>query len=387
MKQVISTENRPIKLWLDNIEANALAQAKNLANLPFVHKHVALMPDAHSGYGMPIGGVLATKGVIIPNAVGVDIGCGMCAMRTSLPDADTETLKQIMSHIRKTIPVGFDWHKNPQDEKYLPMVKKLPMIVERHYEKATQQIGSLGGGNHFIEIQHGSDGYIWVMIHSGSRNLGKQVADYYNKKAKQLNERWFSSVPASYDLAFLPIETEEAHAYMKEMNYCVEFALSNRKLMMERVQNAFKEVLKGEVQVDEVINIAHNYAAWENHYNENVLVHRKGATRARKGEVGIIPGSQGTQSYIVVGLGNPESFESCSHGAGRVMGRKQAQRELNLQEEINKLNEKGIIHGIRNQKDLDEAAGAYKNIDKVMANQEDLVKIKVRLEPLAVVKG
>ncbi len=387
MKQVISTENRPIKLWLDNIEANALAQAKNLANLPFVHKHVALMPDAHSGYGMPIGGVLATKGVIIPNAVGVDIGCGMCAMRTSLPDADTESLKQIMSHIRKTIPVGFNWHNKPQEDKYLPEVEKLPKIVERHIERATQQIGSLGGGNHFIEIQHGSDGFVWVMIHSGSRNLGKQVADYYNKKAKQLNERWFSSVPASYDLAFLPIETEEAHAYMKEMNYCVEFALANRKLMMERVQYAFKEVLKGEVDFDGVINIAHNYAAWENHYNENVLIHRKGATRAKNGEVGIIPGSQGTQSYIVEGLGNPESFESCSHGAGRVLGRKQAQRELNLQEEINKLNEKGIIHGIRNQKDLDEAAGAYKNIDEVMANQEDLVKIKVRLEPLAVVKG
>ncbi len=387
MKQVINTEKRPIKLWLDDIESNALAQARNLANLPFVHKHVALMPDAHSGYGMPIGGVLATKGVIVPNAVGVDIGCGMCAVRTNIEDADSETLKKIMSGIRKMIPVGFDWHKEAQDVKYMPEVGQLPMIVERHFKKATQQVGSLGGGNHFIEIQHGSDGYIWVMIHSGSRNLGKQVADYYNKLAKRLNALWHSEVPASYDLAFLPIETKEAHAYMEEMNYCVNFAFANRRLMMERIQEVFSEVYKDNVQFDELINIAHNYAAWENHFKENVLVHRKGATRARLGEVGIIPGSQGTKSYIVEGLGNPDSFESCSHGAGRVMGRRQAQRELDLETEIKKLNDKGIIHAIRHQKDLDEAAGAYKDIDKVMANQSDLVKIKVELEPLAVVKG
>jgi tRNA-splicing ligase RtcB len=387
MKQVISTENRPIKMWLDEIEENALMQAKNMANLPFVHKHVALMPDAHMGYGMPIGGVLATKGVIIPNAVGVDIGCGMCAMKTSIEDADTDTLKQILSKIRKLIPVGFNWHKDAQDEKYMPDIEELPMVVKRHIDKAQKQIGSLGGGNHFIEIQHGSDGYIWVMIHSGSRNLGNQVAQFYNKKAKVLNERWHSSVPASYDLAFLPIETDDAHDYMEGMNYCVDFAYANRRLMMERVQYAFQSILKGEVQFEELINIAHNYAAWENHFGENVLVHRKGATRARLGELGIIPGSQGTKSFIVEGLGNPESFESCSHGAGRVMGRKQAQRELDLDTEIKRLDEKGIVHGIRNRKDLDEAAGAYKNIDIVMANQTDLVKVKVELEPLAVVKG
>jgi len=387
MLQVISSENRPIKMWLDEIEENALIQAKNMANLPFVHKHVALMPDAHMGYGMPIGGVLAAKGVIIPNAVGVDIGCGMCAMRTNIEDADSETLKQIMSQLRKLIPVGFNWHKKEQDEKHMPQSDELPKIVERHITKAQHQIGSLGGGNHFIEIQHGSDGFIWVMIHSGSRNLGNQVAQHYNKIAKSLNERWHSTVPSSFDLAFLPIECDEAHAYMKEMNYCVDFAFANRRLMMERVQHVFLEVFKGEVKFDDLINIAHNYAAWENHYNENVLVHRKGATRARLGEMGIIPGSQGTKSYIVEGLGNPESFESCSHGAGRVMGRKQAQRELDLDTEIKRLDDKGIVHGIRNRKDLDEAAGAYKDIDTVMANQTDLVKVKVELEPLAVVKG
>jgi tRNA-splicing ligase RtcB len=374
-------------MWLDEIDENALSQAKNMANLPFVHKHVALMPDAHMGYGMPIGGVLAAKGVIIPNAVGVDIGCGMCAVKTNVKDADSETLKQIMGQIRKLIPVGFNWHKQAQDKKYMPCREELPMVVERHIDKAQKQIGSLGGGNHFIEIQHGSDGYIWVMIHSGSRNLGNQVAQFYNKKAKALNERWHSSVPAAYDLAFLPIETEEAHAYIHEMNYCVDFAFANRRLMMERIQQAFMTVFKDKVQFDALINIAHNYAAWENHFGENVLVHRKGATRARLGEIGIIPGSQGTKSYIVEGLGNPESFESCSHGAGRVMGRKQAQRELDLDTEIKRLDDKGIVHGIRNRKDLDEAAGAYKDIDIVMANQQDLVTIKVELEPLAVVKG
>jgi tRNA-splicing ligase RtcB len=374
-------------MWLDEIDENALSQAKNMANLPFVHKHVALMPDAHMGYGMPIGGVLAAKGVIIPNAVGVDIGCGMCAVKTNVEDADSEILKQIMGQIRKLIPVGFNWHKQAQDKKYMPCREELPMVVERHIDKAQKQIGSLGGGNHFIEIQHGSDGYIWVMIHSGSRNLGNQVAKFYNKKAKALNERWHSSVPAAYDLAFLPIETEEAHAYIQEMNYCVDFAFANRRLMMERIQQAFMSVFKDKVQFDALINIAHNYAAWENHFGENVLVHRKGATRARLGEIGIIPGSQGTKSYIVEGLGNPESFESCSHGAGRVMGRKQAQRELDLDTEIKRLDDKGIVHGIRNRKDLDEAAGAYKDIDIVMANQQDLVTIKVELEPLAVVKG
>ncbi len=260
-------------------------------------------------------------------------------------------------------------------------------MVERNYTKASKQLGTLGGGNHFIEIQHGSDDAIWIMIHSGSRNLGLQVADFYNKKAKELNKKWYTAVDPKWDLAFLPIESNEAHAYLDEMNYCVEFAFANRSLMMERVKHSFLEVLDGQVEFDDIINIAHNYAAWENHFNENVLVHRKGAIRAREGEVGIIPGSQGTKSYITEGLGNPQSFESCSHGAGRVMGRKQAQRELDLETEIKRLNDKNIIHAIRSPKDLDEATGAYKDIDAVMANQQDLVKVKVELEPLAVIKG
>lgn len=387
MKQVITSEKHPIKLWLDYIEPGALTQAKNLANLPFVHKHVALMPDAHSGYGMPIGGVLASKGVVVPNAVGVDIGCGMCAMRTSLQEIDHDNLMNILAHIRRSIPTGHNWHKTPQDLKHMPKADKLPPIVTQECKNAQYQIGSLGGGNHFIEIQRGSDQHIWIMVHSGSRNLGKLVAEHYNKQAKLLNSRWHTAIPASFDLAFLPVDTEEAQAYLEEMDYCVQFAFANRKLMMERIQEAFIEVLPGKACFDEMINVAHNYAAWEHHYGEDVLVHRKGATRARLGETSIIPGSQGTQSYIVEGLGNPESFESCSHGAGRMMGRKQAQRELDLTSEIRRMESQGIIHGIRHQKDLDEAPGAYKDIDVVMANQADLVKIKVKLEPLAIVKG
>jgi tRNA-splicing ligase RtcB (3'-phosphate/5'-hydroxy nucleic acid ligase) len=390
MKQVLSEECKvPIKMWVTDIEANALAQARNLANLPFIFKHVALMPDCHSGYGMPIGGVIATKGVIIPNAVGVDIGCGMCALKTSLTEIDTATVKQIMSDIRELIPLGFDHHKTAQDETLMPSLEKVPEkgVVQKQYTAAKKQIGTLGGGNHFIEIQKGSDGHIWVMNHSGSRNIGLKVAEHYNKIAIQLNERWYSSVDRKQDLAFLPIETQEAKDYFAEMQYCVDFALANRMLMMERIKSVFEAVVGEGFAEVEFINIAHNYARWESHFNTNVIVHRKGATSAREGEIGIIPGSQGTKSYIVRGKGNPESFKSCSHGAGRTLGRKQAQRELNLEEEMEKLNSKGIVHSIRSINDLDEAPGAYKDIDVVMENQSDLVDIVVELSPLAVIKG
>ena len=386
MKQVIRTEQKPIKLWLDDIEETALKQAKNLANLPFAFRHIPLMPDSHPGYGMPIGSILATQGVVVPNAVGVDIGCGMCALRTELTEVGKDELKKTLGVARALIPLGFNWHDEAQDERWMPERTEAMTIVDRGYVKARKQVGSLGGGNHFIEIQKGSDGYVWIMIHSGSRNLGYSVAEWYNNAAKRLNERYFSSVTKAQDLAFLPIETPEAKDYLTEMNYCIEFALANRQLMMHRTVEALQEVV-GEFDHDEIINKAHNFAAWENHFGQNVLVHRKGATRAREGELGMIPGSQGTSSYIVRGLGNPESFASCSHGAGRRMGRKQAQRELNLQHEIDLLNKKGVIHAIRHHKDLDEATSAYKDINVVMENQQDLAEIVVELTPLAVLKG
>jgi len=389
MNKVITTERIPIKLWLDDIEDGAMAQVRNLANLSFAFKHVAIMPDAHQGYGMPIGGVLATKGVIIPNAVGVDIGCGMCTVKTNLTDIKRDGLTKIMGAIRECIPVGFSHHAKDQNEKLMPVNEidsDNSKIACKEYRSALKQIGTLGGGNHFIEIQKGSDGYIYIMIHSGSRNLGKKVADYYNKIAVVLNNLWLSSVPINQELAFLPIESCEAKSYLKEMDYCVEFAFANRKLMMERVKECFL-AYTNQVEFGEMINIAHNYAKFEHHFGTNVIIHRKGATSAREGEIGIIPGSQGTKSYIVKGLGNTESFMSCSHGAGRKMGRKQAQRELSLSDEIKKMDDLGVIHGIRNQADLDEASGAYKDIDVVMANQRDLVEILVELTPLAVIKG
>jgi tRNA-splicing ligase RtcB len=386
--KVISTERLPIKMWLEEIEENAMVQIKNLANLPFAFKHVAIMPDSHCGYGMPIGGVLATEGVIIPNAVGVDIGCGMSAMRLDLTDISRDLLKGVMGEIRNKIPVGFEHRKESNSQLMPDISSELSLkgkIIEQQYASACKQLGTLGGGNHFIEIQKGSDGFIWVMIHSGSRNLGKQVCDYYNGLAECLNERWHTSVPIKQELAFLPMESAEAKAYKLEMDYCLAFSTANRDLMMRDITEIFFSIMGATPK--ETINIQHNYAQWENHFGKNVIIHRKGATSAREGEIGIIPGSQGTKSYIVKGKGNPDSFMSCSHGAGRKMGRKQAERELNLEEEVRKLDEQGILHAIRGKKDLDEASGAYKDIDMVMRNQMDLVDIVVELSPLGVIKG
>lgn len=390
MQKVISTERIPIKMWLDEPEEGSLLQAKNIANLPFAFRQVCLMPDTHQGYGMPIGGVLATRNVIVPNAVGVDIGCGMCAVKThTLAEMLTkEEIKQIMRGIRELVPLGFDHHKERQDESLMPQGFNPDElhVVKRQYLAALKQLGTLGGGNHFIELQQCKDGYLWIMIHSGSRNLGKQVADYYNKMAKKLNGIWLSVVDPKTDLAFLPFQTEEAHQYYKEMRYCTEFAFANRRLMMERIKEGIAAIIPG-VEFEPLINIAHNYAAFEEHFGEKVIVHRKGATSARAGEIGIIPGSQGTKSYIVEGLGNPESFMSCSHGAGRALSRSAAVKTLDLEIEKRKLDEQGIIHSIRSRSDLEEASSAYKDITQVMAFQADLVRIKTELSPLAVIKG
>ncbi|MDP2423605.1 MAG: RtcB family protein [Bacteroidales bacterium] len=392
IRKTINSERIPIKLWIDEVEEGALKQAKNLANLPFAFRHIAIMPDCHEGYGMPIGGVLATNGVVIPNAVGVDIGCGMCAIKTSLPDVGTDVLKEVLGRVKQTIPLGFSHYKKPQDPNLMPSgydVDKMP-VTSREYHSALFQVGTLGGGNHFIEFQKGSDGHIWIMIHSGSRNIGKQVADHYNKLAGHLNERWGSPQTKTMQLAYLPIDSEQGQVYLMEMNYCIDFALANRKLMTTLVCEIFNEATRCDFidfEGNNIINIAHNYAVKENHFGKDVFVHRKGATRAGKGQLGIIPGSQGTHSYIVRGKGNSESFESCSHGAGRLMGRKEAIRRLDLKTEVKKLEDKGILHSLHSPADLEEAASAYKDIIMVMQNQQDLVDILVELEPLAVVKG
>ena len=389
--EVKMINNCPVKIWTNYVEKSAMRQIENLTTLPFLFHHLAIMPDVHTGMGMPIGGVLACKDAVIPNAVGVDIGCGMCAVKTNWKVADIPTdvlRKQIMRGIRKRIPMGMDHHKEAQDEKYLPTghdIDKME-IVTRRQEYITKELGTLGGGNHFIELQKDETGTLWIMIHSGSRNLGKLVGDYYNEKAKKLNERWYSVVSPDIRLSFLPLRTDEFNAYWQEMKYCVDFALCNRKLMMKRIEEVIKDAIP-EIGFEPMINIAHNYATWERHYGQDVIVHRKGATLAREGVIGIIPGSQGTASYIVEGLGNPESFCSCSHGAGRTLSRTAAIRDLNLKEEVERLDALGIIHAIRNQNDMQEASGAYKDIETVIANEADLVKVKTRLLPVAVIKG
>lgn len=389
--EVFISNQTPVYNWASELNERVMQEIANLSSLPFVHHHIALMPDAHAGKGMPIGGVLATVDAVIPNAVGVDIGCGMCAVRTSLrvDDISDEVLrKRIMRGIRKRIPIGFDKHHQPQDECYMPQgfdVSILP-VVSRQLYAASKQVGTLGGGNHFIELQRSEAGELWIMIHSGSRNLGKTVGDHYNEVAARLNRQWYSSVAEDIELPFLPVQCREFNQYWAEMEYCVAFAFCNRRLMMLRIQEVIREVFP-EVTFDEMINIAHNYAAWEEHYGKAVIVHRKGAVRADKGRIGIIPGSQGTASYIVEGLGAEESFMSSSHGAGRQMSRSEARNILSVEEEAARLNSLGIVHSIRERRDLDEAPSAYKDIEDVMARQADLVRPLVRLIPIAVIKG
>lgn len=374
--------------WCKNLEPAAMQQVQNLSKHPCLVGNVCLMPDAHCGYGMPIGGVVALDNAISPNMVGVDIGCGMLAVQTSLTDITRDKVQAIVDKIYDRVPVGFTHHKDAQEN---PLFQDLARwnkteVCKREFFSAQKQIGTLGGGNHFIEIQRGSDGYIWFMIHSGSRNLGKQVAEYYNDKAVKLCTMFKQEEIAKQDLAFLPIGTREAGDYINEMKLCLDFAFENRKMIAASIKKVFLEEFPQAEFVQE-INIHHNYAAAEEHYNRKVWVHRKGATLARENTTGIIPGSQGTSSYIVQGLGNESSLQSCSHGAGRCMSRSRAMKDLDLAHEQEILNSQGIVHRMNEQSLLDEAPSAYKNIDEVMENQKDLVKILVKLTPLGVVKA
>jgi len=317
-----------------------------------------------------------SAGVFVHNC---DIGCGMVAKRIFSDMPTKDQIKEIMGRIRERIPVGFNSRREA--------IGWLPDQPVVNGEKAALQLGTLGGGNHFIELQRDADGCFYVMIHSGSRNLGKRVCDLYNAAAKDLNAKWHSSVPAAWDLAFLPVDSDPGRDYLQMMDYCCRYAELNRKLMLNQVVASVKEVL--DVQETDLCewDVAHNYVAQEHHFGENVFVHRKGAVRAREGEVVIIPGSQGSKSYIARGLGNPDSFMSCSHGAGRKMSRSAAKKSLNLEEQIALMDSLGVVHGIRHANDLDEAPGSYKDIDVVMENQKDLVTPFITLTPLGVVKG
>jgi len=379
MKKVISTEKVPIKLWLDDIDEITFKQSKDLANLPHTYRWVAIMPDAHPGYGMPIGGILPTEDIIVPNAVGVDIGCGIRAIKTSLKEIEKERLTRILGKIRATIPVGFKHHKTKQEWEGFKRAPEIE-IIQREIENAKYQLGTLGSGNHFIEILRDNEGYIWIMIHSGSRNFGLKTAEYFYSKARKLAEEKNYKIP-SPELSFLPFDSKEGQDYFTAMNYCLEFAKANREKMAEKIMEIFREETKS--NFSETMDVHHNYASLEEHFGKKVLIHRKGAIKAGKGDIGIIPGSMGTPSYIVEGLGNEESFLSSSHGAGRKLGRKEAIRTLSLEKEIKKMGD--IIGKPRTQRELEEAPGAYKDIDKVMKDQQDLVKIKQKLNPIAVV--
>jgi len=396
MKQTVTTEKLPVKLWLDDLEEGALAQARNLANLPFAFKWIAVMPDAHQGYGMPIGGVMAARGAVVPNAVGVDIGCGMCAVRTSLQGVERDVLKNIMRAIRERVPLGFNHHKEKMRWEGFDRAPDVA-VIQRELDAAQYQLGTLGGGNHFIEVQRGSDGHVWIMIHSGSRNFGLKIANEYNDRAKRLCAKRYPQI-VKQDLAFLPMDSDDARNYLSAMNFALAFAKENRFRMIGAIQRSFLMHIP-EVRFEDPVNIHHNYAVIENHFGRNVWVHRKGATSAKAGETGIIPGSMGTPSYIVAGLGNPESFMSCSHGAGRVMGRQEACRSLS-KDDCDKAMQGIIFDGWKRAQgkfgrgkpkgdlfDLEEAPLAYKNIEDVIAAQLDLVRTLVKLRPLGVIKG
>lgn len=410
----------PIKVWgqKDQVDAGTLEQALNMANLPFAYKWPALMPDFHKGYGMPIGGVLATQGVILPNAVGVDIGCGMGYVQTNIPakllrevvTGGGATLAQvIIGAMMRSIPVGFAHHKEERPELWdekpgleselEAFTKAVPVMgesqesrkLENDLRKYTTAFGTLGGGNHFIELQEDSHGNLGIMIHTGSRSLGAAVHKAYNDKAKVLNERYFSSVPTEWGLSFLPVDTQEGKEYIAWMNMACAFAKESRREMLGRtVSIVFEQVSKHmdvhPVQTELTLDVHHNYAAIEHHFGKNVWVHRKGAIRARNGEQGIIPGAMGSFSYLVMGKGNEDAFHSASHGAGRVMSRTQAKKTFTVQEVVE--DSRDFVLGKHKKDDVaEEYKGAYKDIDEVLANETDLVLPVKKLQTVAVLKG
>ncbi len=408
---VLYNENTrfPVKIWLENqeqLEENCLEQAYHLSQLPFIHKWVCLMPDTHAGKGMPIGGVIATKDVIIPNAVGVDIGCGMDFIPTNIKMEDIRQIQTgngtiiqaIIGNIMRTIPLNTERYKVPQESKVLDRAKQqmekyennkelLPLIEDGYF-----QVGSLGGGNHFIELQEDQEGYLCIMIHSGSRHLGKKICDYFHNTARELNRRWYSEVKDEYRLSFLPVETKEGQQYIHWMNLALDYAFENRESMLRKTCSIVKEIIEKHteyiVDFGEEINCHHNYAALENHYDADVWVHRKGATRVCEGELAVIPGAMGSYSYVVEGKGNQESFCTSSHGAGRNYSRSGAMQTFSTEKVMVDLKEQGIVLGKRKKNDVaEECRFAYKDIDQVMAQQLDMVTPIRKLKTVGVVKG
>lgn len=393
MKQVIHDEGaHPIKIWTHDVDEGALQQLKNLARLPFIHRHgVVAMPDVHAGIGATVGSVIATAEAIIPAAVGVDIGCGMNAVRLSLKARDLpDSLLAIRRQIERDVPLGAGGAHRSDRQARMPqhlgtgltqLMKKHPVLEKN---KAAAQIGTLGSGNHFIEICLDENQDVWAMLHSGSRGIGNLIGRYFIERAKRRVERYGIALPDA-DLAYFPEDTDDFNDYVQAVEWAQDYALENRRAMMDAVIAAMRRHIPVDFEItQEAINCHHNYVTREHHFGHNLWVTRKGAIRAREGDLGIIPGSMGQRSYIVRGKGNPESYCSCSHGAGRKMSRAKARRMFTVDDL------KKQTAGVESRKDaavLDEIPGAYKSIDEVMANQTDLVEVLYTLKQVLCVKG
>lgn len=400
--QVIGKERVPIKAWVEGVpvEDAAAQQLRNVARLPFVYKHVAAMPDVHWGLGATVGSVIATQGAIIPAAVGVDIGCGMAAAMTSLTAADLpDSLAAMRAAIEAAVPHGRTDNGGRNDrgawgetgpgmapdlaEGLAAIVAKQPKLAKAA-TRAPAHAGTLGTGNHFIEVCFDEMDRVWVMLHSGSRGIGNAIGSRFIELAKQEMRRWFINLPDA-DLAYLPQGSQHFDDYVEAVGWAQDYARANRELMMRAAVAAMQASLGRAFEAGVVaVNCHHNYVSREQHFGENVLVTRKGAVRAREGDLGIIPGSMGAKSYIVRGKGNPESFTSCSHGAGRKMSRAAAKKTFTLADHA------AATAGVECRKDdgvLDETPGAYKAIDDVMAAQQDLVEVVRTLRQVLCVKG
>jgi len=402
---VITPENGvPIKAWTRGVplEDAARNQLLNVAQLPFIYKWVAAMPDVHWGIGATVGSVIPTRGAIVPAAVGVDIGCGMMAIQTSLNASQLpDNLHGIRDAIEKAVPVGRTdqggandrgaWKHAPEhhvnvwaalEPRYKAILAKYPKL---EHKQRVNHLGTLGTGNHFIEVCLDEAGRVWFMLHSGSRGVGNRFGTFFIELAKNDMRKWMINLPDA-DLAYLPQGTDHFDDYVDAVHWAQDYALANRQLMMQNIIRAVGEsgLVPAFTSDAEVVSCHHNYVAWENHYGENVLVTRKGAVRAREGDMGIIPGSMGSRSYIVRGKGNPESFMSCSHGAGRAMSRTEAKKRFSVDDHVK------ATAGVECRKDadvIDETPMAYKSIDAVMEAQKDLVEVVHTLRQVVCVKG
>ena len=396
VRQEIREGGVPVKVYTGDMEAAARQQLVNVSRLPIVHHHVAAMPDVHLGIGATVGAVIPTLRAIIPAAVGVDIGCGMIATRLSLTanDVDEARLRKIFNQISRDVPVGFNQHdeRHARDSAARPFARKLKQIRERHpgiekrigkHSDWVRQLGTLGGGNHFIEVCLDESNRVWVMLHSGSRGIGNAIGTYFIELARKDAERNRIRLP-DRDLAYFPEGAQHFDDYVEAVGWAQDYARANRVEMLDLVLEALRRHLPPFEATAEAVNCHHNYVERETHFGKQVWLTRKGAIRARAGDLGIIPGSMGARSYIVRGKGSADSFDSCAHGAGRRMSRTQAEKRFSVGD-LEKQTE-GVV--CRKDKGvLDEIPGAYKDIDEVMANQSDLVEVVHTLKQIVCVKG